>query len=90
MRHRMGLYYLFHRHNIDGPRVCDSLRHLLLHLRGPGDAVVVFGCGCVRINCGQVAKAMGAHVVAVDTSDEKLEWAREFGADATENPSEHE
>ena len=34
VRHRMGLYYRFHRHNIDGLAVCDFLRHLLRHLRG--------------------------------------------------------
>ncbi len=34
MRHRVGLYYHFHRTNIDGLAVCDFLRHLLRHLRG--------------------------------------------------------
>lgn len=33
-RRRVGLYYRFHRHNIDGEGVCDFLRHLLRHLRG--------------------------------------------------------
>lgn len=31
---RMGLYYRFHRKNIDTLAVCDFLRHLLRHLRG--------------------------------------------------------
>ena len=35
VRHRVGLYYRFHRQNIDGLGVCDFLRHLLRHLRGP-------------------------------------------------------
>jgi 6-hydroxycyclohex-1-ene-1-carbonyl-CoA dehydrogenase len=56
----------------------------------PGDAVVVFGCGGVGLNVVQIAAAMGARVVAVDLSDEKLTWAREMGAAATANPSEHE
>ena len=56
----------------------------------PGDNVVVFGCGGVGINCVQMAAAMGARVVAVDLSDEKLEWAREMGAAATANPGEHD
>jgi transposase len=34
LRHRVGLYYRFHRTNIDGLAVCDFLRHLLRHLRG--------------------------------------------------------
>ena len=34
VRHRVGLYYRFHRQNIDGQGVCDFLRHLLRHLRG--------------------------------------------------------
>lgn len=34
VRRRVGLYYRFHRHNIDGHAVCDFLRHLLRHLRG--------------------------------------------------------
>lgn len=33
-RRRVGLYYRFHRPNIDGTGVCDFLRHLLRHLRG--------------------------------------------------------
>lgn len=46
----------------------------------PGDIVVVFGCGGVGINAVQVAAACGAHVIAVDISDKKLAWAKEFGA----------
>lgn len=34
VRRRVGLYYRFHRQNIDGPGVCEFLRHLLRHLRG--------------------------------------------------------
>jgi transposase len=34
VRHRMGLYYRFHRVNINTLAVCDFLRHLLRHLRG--------------------------------------------------------
>lgn len=45
-----------------------------------GDIVVVYGCGGVGINAIQVAAASGAHVIAVDISERKLSWAREFGA----------
>ena len=34
-RHRLGLYFRCHRHNIRHPEVCGFLRHLLQHLRGP-------------------------------------------------------
>ena len=54
----------------------------------PGDAVVVFGCGGVGLNVVQIASAVGARVVAVDLSEDKLKWARELGADATANPSD--
>ncbi len=50
-----------------------------------GESVVVYGCGGVGMNAVQVAAAMGASVVAVDISDEKLEIARRLGAAATVN-----
>jgi len=56
----------------------------------PGDAVVVFGCGGVGLNVVQIASALGARVVAVDLSNDKLAWAKELGAAATANPSDHE
>jgi 2-desacetyl-2-hydroxyethyl bacteriochlorophyllide A dehydrogenase len=46
-----------------------------------GDVVVVFGCGGVGINAVQIASTCGAQVVAVDVSEQKLEWAKKFGAD---------
>lgn len=56
----------------------------------PGDVVAVFGCGGVGINVIQISAASGAHVIAVDISDKKLEWAREFGASEVVNPEEVE
>jgi 6-hydroxycyclohex-1-ene-1-carbonyl-CoA dehydrogenase len=53
----------------------------------PGDTVVVFGCGGVGINAVQLAAAAGGYVIAVDLSDRKLDWARQFGAAATINPT---
>ena len=53
----------------------------------PGDQVVVFGCGGIGINLVQMAAAMGARVIAVDLSEEKLEWARKLGAAETINPA---
>lgn len=51
-----------------------------------GDAVVVFGCGGIGLNCVQIAAAVGGQVIAVDIADHKLEWAKKFGAKATVNP----
>ncbi len=56
----------------------------------PGDSVVVFGCGGIGINVVQVAAAIGAQVIAVDIADQKLEWAREFGAHITLNSTNYE
>lgn len=55
-----------------------------------GDVVVIFGCGGVGINAVQVAAACGAHVIAVDVSERKLEWARQFGAAETVNAAQEE
>ena len=47
----------------------------------PGSIAVVFGCGGVGLNAIQGCAIAGARmIVAVDTSDAKLEAAREFGA----------
>ncbi len=51
----------------------------------PGDSVVVFGCGGIGLNIVQIAAAVGGRVVAVDIVEQKLQWARMFGAVATLN-----
>jgi len=50
-----------------------------------GEWVAVHGCGGVGLSAVQIAAALGANVVAVDISDEKLAKARELGAVATVN-----
>jgi NADPH:quinone reductase len=53
-----------------------------------GDAVLVLGAaGGVGTAAIQVAKALGAHVIAAASSDEKCELCRSIGADATINYS---
>lgn len=52
-----------------------------------GDQVVVIGCGGVGLNVVQMAVALGARVVAVDLSEDKLEWARKLGAVEGVNPT---
>jgi len=53
-----------------------------------GDTVLVLGAaGGVGITAVEIAKAMGARVIAAASSDEKLEFARAAGADETINYS---
>ncbi|MBS3943706.1 MAG: zinc-binding dehydrogenase, partial [Dethiobacter sp.] len=47
--------------------------------------VAVHGCGGVGLSAIMIAGALGANVVAVDISDEKLDFARSIGAAATVN-----
>ncbi|CAM5617591.1 alcohol dehydrogenase catalytic domain-containing protein [Mycolicibacterium aubagnense] len=54
----------------------------------PGEWVAVHGCGGVGLSAVMIANAMGANVVAIDLTAEKLELARKLGAVATINASE--
>jgi NADPH:quinone reductase-like Zn-dependent oxidoreductase len=56
----------------------------------PGDTILVLGTGGVSIYALQIAKAMGANVIATSSSNEKLERVRALGADATINYRETE
>lgn len=56
----------------------------------PGDMVAVFGIGGLGHNAVQIAKALGAKVVAVDVLDSKLEFAKECGADYLVNASKED
>jgi NADPH:quinone reductase-like Zn-dependent oxidoreductase len=51
----------------------------------PGDSVLVLGTGGVSMLALQIAKAAGARVIATSSSDEKLERARQLGADVLIN-----
>jgi len=54
----------------------------------PGETVLVLGAaGGVGITAVEIAKAMGARVIAAASSDAKLEFARSAGADETINYS---
>lgn len=49
-----------------------------------GDTVVIFGVGGIGINAIQGAKHAGArYIIAVDTDEQKLEYAKQFGATHT-------
>jgi len=53
-----------------------------------GQWVAVHGCGGVGLSAIMIAHAVGANVVAVDISDDKLQLARALGAVATVNASQ--
>ena len=48
----------------------------------PGQTVLIQGTGGVSIFALQFAKLVGARVIGISSSDEKLERARELGLDA--------
>jgi len=50
-----------------------------------GQWVVVHGCGGVGLSAIMIANAVGANVIGVDISDDKLALARQLGAVATVN-----
>lgn len=54
---------------------------------GIGEWVVVLGCGPIGLAQVKMSRVSGARVIAVDIRDEALEMARDFGAEATVNPS---
>src|SRR6202041_1977609 len=51
-----------------------------------GDTIAIVGQGPVGLSATQLAAAMGARVIALDVSEERLERAKEFGAAETVNP----
>jgi threonine dehydrogenase-like Zn-dependent dehydrogenase len=55
-----------------------------------GDTIAIFGQGPVGLAATQIATAMGARVIALDLSAERLTKARTLGAETTINPSSEE
>ena len=54
----------------------------------PGEWVAVYGCGGVGLAAVQIATAIGASVIAVDVTDEKLAFAKELSAVTTVNATQ--
>jgi D-arabinose 1-dehydrogenase-like Zn-dependent alcohol dehydrogenase len=54
------------------------------------DTIAIFGQGPVGLSATQLAAAMGARVIALDLSLERLARAKEFGAWHTINPSSND
>jgi len=55
-----------------------------------GQWVAVHGCGGIGLSAIMIANALGANVVAIDISEEKLDFARSIGALATVNATKKE
>jgi threonine dehydrogenase-like Zn-dependent dehydrogenase len=60
-----------------------------MHLAG-GDTLAVFGQGPVGLSATVLGAAMGARVIAVETTAERLRLATEFGADAVIDASKED
>ena len=54
------------------------------------DTIAIFGQGPVGLAATQYAKAMGAKVIALDISPQRLERAKAFGADHVVNPGSND
>jgi len=54
------------------------------------DTIAIFGQGPVGLAGTQFAKAMGARVIALDVNPQRLERAKEFGADELVNPGSND
>ena len=52
---------------------------------GAGQWVAIFGCGGVGLSAIMIADALGARVVAIDITDDKLDMARSVGASEAVN-----
>ena len=72
-----------------GCRFVTSFRALAAQGRvSGGEWVAVHGCGGVGLSAIMIANALGANVIAVDITAEKLAFARSIGAAATVNAAE--
>ena len=54
------------------------------------DTIAIFGQGPVGLAATQFAKAMGAKVIALDVNPQRLERAKEFGADEIVDPGSND
>ncbi|MCB8820425.1 zinc-dependent alcohol dehydrogenase family protein [Microvirga rosea] len=64
-----------------GCRFVTSFRAIVDQGRAkPGEWVAVHGCGGVGLSAIMIATAMGANVVAIDLTEDKLDLARALGA----------
>jgi alcohol dehydrogenase len=68
-----------------GCRFATAYRAVTAHGRvGEGDWVAVYGCGGVGLSVIQIARALGARVIAVDVAEPARQRATELGATSLE------
>src|SRR5262249_52491127 len=73
-----------------GCRFATSFRAVVDQGRvAEGQWVAVHGCGGVGLSAIMIAHALGAHVIAVDIDQEKLNFARGIGANQVINAYQH-
>ena len=73
-----------------GCRFATSFRAVVDQARvREGQWVAVHGCGGVGLSAIMIARALGAQVIAIDIAQDKLDFARSIGANATLNAREH-
>ena len=69
-----------------GCRFVTSFRAIVAQGRvREGQWLAIHGCGGIGLSAIMIANALGARVVAVDISDDKLDFARSLGASETVN-----
>jgi len=74
-----------------GCRFATSFRAIVAQGRVSADNwVAVHGCGGVGLSAVMIASAFGARVIAIDITDEKLEFAKTIGATVTINAGKHD
>ena len=56
----------------------------------PGEWVAVYGCGGIGLAAVHIASAIGARAIAVSRTDEKLNKAKELGADVVVNATKED
>jgi L-iditol 2-dehydrogenase len=69
------------------PLACVVRGQRMLHL-APGDTELVIGAGPIGVMHMQVARRYGARVIVADLIDERLQLARQLGADVVLNSQE--
>lgn len=69
-----------------GCRLATAYRAVAVQANiAPGEWLAVHGCGGVGLSAVQVARALGARVIAIDIRDEPLALAKQLGAEQTLN-----
>jgi len=72
-----------------GCRFATSFRAIVFQGRvSAGQWVAVHGCGGIGLSAIMIAEALGARVIAIDITEQKLDFARSIGATDTLNASQ--